>query len=76
MHPVLLRSEETSAVLVITLSGAVAALVAKGNGPLSPDGLVSRVLSDPVSRYEPKGAPLSARGSLLHEVSGMQGCGR
>jgi hypothetical protein len=58
MHPVLLRSEETSAVLVIALSGAVAALVAKGNGPLSPDGLVSRVLSNPVSRMSRRGRRL------------------
>lgn len=50
----LLSSEETNAVLVVVLSATVMALVAKGNGPLSPERLLARVLSNPVARRGPR----------------------
>jgi hypothetical protein len=55
----LLRSEETNAALVTALSATVMVLVAKGNGPLSREGLLARVLPDPVSRREPRVERLS-----------------
>ena len=44
----LLGKEEVNAALVLALSGAVMALVARGNGPLSLKRVVSGVLSNPV----------------------------
>jgi hypothetical protein len=55
----LLRSEETNAALVTALSATVMVLVVKGDGPLSPERLLARVLSDPVSRREPRVEQLS-----------------
>jgi hypothetical protein len=55
----LLRSEESNAALVAALSATVMVLVAKGNGPLSREGLLARVLPDPASRREPRVERLS-----------------
>ena len=49
----LLSSEETSSAAVVALSAMVVALVVKGDGPLSRERLLARVLPDPVVRYEP-----------------------
>ncbi len=46
----LLNKEEVYAALVLALSGTVMVLVAKGEGPLSLEHVVSRVLPDPVRR--------------------------
>lgn len=48
--------EEVGAAVVLALSGAVVALVSRGDGPLSPGRFVSGVLSNPI----PKGAPGNA----------------
>ena len=42
--------EETTAALVLALSGTIMVLVAKGDGPLSARRLVSGALSNPVPR--------------------------
>jgi hypothetical protein len=55
----LLGKEEVNAALVVALSGAVMALVAKGNGRLSLGQVVSGVLSNPV----PEGAVGTRRSS-------------
>jgi hypothetical protein len=55
----LLGKEEVNAALVVALSGAVMALVAKGNGRLSLGQVVSAVLSNPV----PGGAAGTRRSS-------------
>jgi hypothetical protein len=44
----LLGKEEVHGALVLALSGAVMALVAKGDGPLSLGRVVSEILSNPV----------------------------
>lgn len=44
----LFAKEETTAALVLALSGTVMVLVAKGDGPLSTRRLVSGALSNPV----------------------------
>jgi hypothetical protein len=44
----LLGKEETNAAMVLALSGALMALVAKGDGPLSLKQIVSGVLSNPI----------------------------
>jgi hypothetical protein len=49
-----LSSEETNAALVVALSATVMALAAKGDGPLSRERLLERVLPDPVARLAPK----------------------
>jgi hypothetical protein len=49
----LLASEETTAALVLALSGTIMVLVAKGDGPLSSRRLVSGALSNPVPRLSP-----------------------
>lgn len=46
----LFAKEETTAALVLALSGSIMVLVAKGNSPLSPDRLLAGVLSNPVPR--------------------------
>jgi hypothetical protein len=51
----LLGKEETNAAAVLALSATVIALVAKGAGPVSPQKVVSRVLSNPVPRLEATG---------------------
>lgn len=53
----LFAREETTAALVLALSGTVMVLVAKGSGPLSPDRLLTRVLSNPVPRVPHAGDP-------------------
>ena len=55
----LLGSEDMNVAAVLALSGTLVALVAKGNGPMSLKGIVSRTLSNPVPRPE----PTSARGA-------------
>lgn len=50
----LLSREETNAAVVVVLSATVMALVAKGNGPLSPERLLARVLPDPVAMRGPR----------------------
>jgi hypothetical protein len=55
----LLRSEETNTTLVVALSATVMVLAAKGDGPLSPERLMARVLPDPVARRGPKVDQLS-----------------
>jgi hypothetical protein len=60
----LFSKEEVNAALVLALSGAVMALVAKGDGPPSLGRVVSGVLSNPVpgvaavTRRYPVPAPL------------------
>lgn len=44
------KEEEVNAALVLALSGALMVLVAKGDGPLSRERLVSAVLSNPVPK--------------------------
>lgn len=46
----LFGKEEVNAALVLALSGAVMALVARGSGPLTLGRVVSGVLSNPVPR--------------------------
>lgn len=46
----LLNSENTTAALVIALSGAIAAKVANGFGPVSLKRVVAGALSNPVPR--------------------------
>lgn len=53
----LFAREETTAALVLALSGTVMVLVAKGSGPLAPDRLLNRVLSNPVPRVTRAGDP-------------------
>jgi hypothetical protein len=48
----LLSSEGTSAALVAALSATVMVLAAKGDGPLSRERLLARVLPDPVARVQ------------------------
>ena len=55
----LLGSEGMNVATVVALSGTLAALVVKGNGPMSLRGIVSGTLSNPVPRPE----PTSARGA-------------
>ena len=62
----LLSSEEANSAVIVALSAMVVALVAKGDGPLSPERLLARVLPDPVALHTPGGArpshaPLSSR---------------
>lgn len=64
----LFAKEETTAALVLALSGTVMVLVAKGDGPLSPRRLVSGALSNPVPRvsHRPRrGARLPAQHSAI-----------
>jgi hypothetical protein len=57
----LLRSEQ-SAALVAALSATIVVLMAKGDGPLSPDRIVKNVLPDPVGRHEARvGQPYARR---------------
>ena len=51
----LLRNEETNAALVLALSGTILVLVSGGNGPSSPNQVLSRVLSNPIPRRVPRG---------------------
>ena len=53
----LFGSEEVGAAVVLALSGAVVALVSRGDGPLSFGRFVSGVLSNPI----PSGATGDAR---------------
>ena len=57
----LYANDGANAVLVVVLSGAVAALVAHGPGRASPGRALSGVLSNPVPRIGPPGdrEPLS-----------------
>lgn len=55
MFSKLLGNEEVNAAAVLALSATVIALVAKGAGPVSPQEVASRVLSNPVPRLEPTG---------------------
>ena len=55
----LLRSEETNAALVAALSATVMVLVARGDGPLSRERLLARVLPDPIAGREPRAEGLS-----------------
>ena len=66
----LLRSEETDAALVVALSATMMVLMAKGNGPLSPNQIIARVLPDPVAQHkaragQPSRTPLAAPGSRV-----------
>ena len=56
----LLNSENTNAVLVVALSGVIAAKVASGPGSLSLRRIVSGALSNPI----PKGAVGTRRSSV------------
>jgi len=49
----LLRNEETNAALVLVLSGMI--LVSRGNGPSSPNQVLSRLRSNPIPRRVPRG---------------------
>jgi hypothetical protein len=51
----LLCREEMSAALVLALSGMIIVLAANGPGPVSLKRVVSRALSNPVTRPEPAG---------------------
>ena len=48
----ILGKEEVNAAIAIALTGTIAVLVAKGNGPLSPKRTLSGALSNPVPRSE------------------------
>lgn len=52
----LFANDEANAILVVALSGAVAALVAHGPGRASLGRALLGVLSNPVPRLEPSGA--------------------
>lgn len=52
----LLGNEGTNTAAVLTLSGTLMVLMAKGNGPLSLKGIVSGTLSNPIPRPEPASA--------------------
>lgn len=52
----LLCREESSAALVLALSGTIMVLVANGGGPLSLKRVVSGELSNPVPWLDPAGA--------------------
>jgi len=52
----LLGSEGINAAAVLALSGTLMMLVARGDGPLSLKGALSRTLSNPVPRPEPMSA--------------------
>lgn len=60
----LFAREETTAALVLALSGTIMVLVAKGDGPLSSRRLVSGALSSPVPplSHDPR---LEARPSAI-----------
>jgi hypothetical protein len=60
----LMNKEEVNAALVLALSGAIAMLVAKGDGPLSIGRAVAGVLSNPV----PKGT-MGTRGASIPDKS-------
>jgi hypothetical protein len=55
----LLSSEGTNDALVAALSATVMVLVAKGDGPLSTERLLARILPDHVARREPRVEQLS-----------------
>jgi hypothetical protein len=50
----LLGKEEAGAAAVLALSGALVALVCKGEGPVSTHGMLSRVLSNPIPNPTPR----------------------
>jgi hypothetical protein len=52
----LLDNEGINATAVLALSGMLIILMAKGGGPLSLKGMVSRTLSNPVPQLAPTGA--------------------
>jgi len=50
----LLGKEEAGAAMVLALSGALVALVCKGDGPVSTRGMLFRVLSNPIPNIKPR----------------------
>lgn len=56
----LMGKEEVNAALAVAITGAIAVLAAKGDGPLSLGRVVSGVLSNPVPRRVQSDVPLSA----------------
>ncbi len=60
----LLSNEGINAATVLTLAGTLVVLMAKGDSSLSLKRMVSGVLSNPVPRPVPKGAPVSGASSL------------
>jgi hypothetical protein len=72
----LMGKEETNAALVVALSGTIAVLVAKGDGPLSLKWVVSGVLSNPIPVRGATGTRSDAsvpdrrrdRGRVCHEA--------
>lgn len=61
------RNGETNTAVVVALSATIAALVIKGDGPLSFGRLLARALSDPVARQVAlrSRAPLPERASRV-----------
>jgi hypothetical protein len=60
----LFGNEGINAATVLTLSGTLVVLMAKGDSSLSLKGMVSGVLSNPVPRAVPKGSAVSGISSL------------
>ncbi len=60
----LLGNEGINAATVLALSGTIVVLMAKGDGPVSIKRMVPGVLSNPVPRFVPTGAPVSGVSSL------------
>ena len=56
LHELLPNEETNAAALVLALSGTILVLVARGDGPPSPNQVLSRVLSNPIPRSVPRGA--------------------
>ena len=50
LHELLPNEETNAAALVLALSGTILVLVARGDGPPSPNQVLSRVLSNPLPR--------------------------
>jgi hypothetical protein len=69
LHELLPNEETNAAALVLALSGTILVLVSRGNGPPSPDQVLSRVLSNPIPRRVPRGT--ESTGSLSVPLTAM-----
>ena len=55
--------DEVNAALTVALTGAIAALIVKGGGPISPGRIVQMTLSNPIPRNtkaKPRPAPATS----------------
>ena len=66
----LMTSGEANTVLVVALSGTIAALVANGPGRASLGRIISGALSNPIPRHEQYGAgPASTRAAARRDAA-------